>query len=107
MGPDVQLSSMTSDKDSIIAEFDKSSAVSKLSPLSHSRRKTLLAPTKQSLQDYDKTMVSSEQSVRKALVQLDKTIDTLEAAEEQRLEQERRPSFSVVVLYGCTTSCLP
>ena len=88
MCPDLVV--QTEGQDSTVAKFDKTALIKKLSPLSSTRAKTLLAPTKQSLADYEKSMTSIEQSVRKALLQLDKTSDCLEAQEEQRKAHEER-----------------
>ena len=92
MCPEVEVRIIEDDEqqESTIATFDRQAARKKLSPLSSSRTKTLVTPTKQSLADYDKAMTSVEQSVRKALLQLDKTSDCLEAQEEQRKAHEER-----------------
>jgi len=89
MCPDLEIVD-TEGQGSTVATFDKNVSIKKLSPLSSSRAKTLLTPTKQSLADYEKSMTSVEQSVRKALLQLDKTSDCLEAQEEQRKAHEER-----------------
>ena len=81
--------------DTEAAKFDRSRCRDNLSPLSSNRLKALDAPTKASIQDYEKTMVSAEQAVNKALNLLNKTSTELqvqlekEKAREQRLEQLR------------------
>ena len=93
MCPEVEVRIIEDDskqQESTIATFNRTDARKKLSPLSSSRTKTLVTPTKQSLADYDKAMTSVEQSVREALLQLDKTSDCLEAQEEQRKAHAER-----------------
>ena len=46
-------------------------------------------PTKTSLADYEKKLTSNEQSVKKVLTQLEKSIDVLEAAKEQELAHKK------------------
>lgn len=89
--PEVDGKKLTPTGESTIATFNRKYATNKLSPASFTRASSFHAPTFASLADYDKGLASSEQSVRKALAQLDKTCDTLEAAEEQRKAQESRP----------------
>ena len=91
--PEIDGKKMGSTESSTVASFNKKFASSKLSPTSTSRANAFHAPTAQSLVDYDKALASSEQSVRKALTQLEKTCDTMEAAEEQRKAQEERPGL--------------
>lgn len=76
---------------SVALTFNREFAVQKLSPTSSCRSRAFHAPTQASLVEYDKALTSSEQTVRKALTQLEKTVDTCEAAAEQmRAQQERQ-----------------
>ena len=63
---------------------------SKLSPPSQAMFRALSHPTKSGINDYDKAMASTEQSVRKALTQLEKLTDSLRTAEAQRAAHEER-----------------
>ena len=75
-----------------LSEVDGAELQTKLSPPSQAMVRALAHPTKSGIADYDKAMMSTEQSVRKALVALEKMTDSLRAAEAQRTaHQERTP----------------
>lgn len=94
LGPE----SLNPPPDSVLGKFDRQTAVGKLSPTSGKKRTAILAnPTKQALADYEKIMASCEQSLKKALAQLDKTTDALQTAKEEAEAHAQRPVFHVCV----------
>ena len=80
--------------DTEAAKFDRSRCRDNLSPLSSNRLKALDAPTKASIQDYEKTMVGAKQAVNKALNLLDKTSTELQVQQEKDKAREQRLSNS-------------
>ena len=87
LGPD----SFEVPMDSAFSKLDIAAAVGKLSPTSGRKKSAVLQnPNKQSITDYDKIMTSHEQSLRKALAQLDKTTESLQAAKEEAEAHEKR-----------------
>lgn len=87
MGP----STLPIENGTVLAEYSRQDAESKLSPVSEKKSKALCDPSKSACQDYDKAMLSLEQSCRKAMQQLEKFTDTLEQKkEEEEAMQERR-----------------
>lgn len=89
MAPEVTKGSDTELK--FLDTFNREEGITKLSPMSVTKAKTLQAPTVQSLKDYDKAMISVEQACRKAVSSLEKTTDSMEQAEEQKRAQAQRP----------------
>ena len=77
---------------------DHAILLQRLSPVSSKTAKSLEGqPTKKGLADYEKKLQSYEQCVRKALQQLEKSADSMEAAHEQELaHRERRAWFADV-----------
>lgn len=66
--------------------------MTKLSPGSLSTSKMMDSVlTKKALTEYDKKLVSHEQSLRKALSSLERSVDALESAKEQQLAHQQRP----------------
>ena len=74
----------------VLGSENRQSAKTKLSPVSLKKAQYLQAPSKQSLSEYDKLMISCEQALRKALTQLDKTTDDAESAREAEIAQRER-----------------
>ena len=82
----------------VLAEYSRPEAESKLSPISDKKSKAMSVPSKAACQDYDKAMLSLEQSCRKALQQLEKFTDTLEQKKEkEEAMQERRDGKNCVI----------
>lgn len=101
LGPEISvLASGTALSNSRFA--DKKALCEKLSPPSSARVRALGHPTKASLADYDKTMNSSESSVKKALSALEKLVIKMKSEEEERaahtarLEQLRSKKLQMV-----------
>lgn len=82
---------LTPDVETAFSRFDKEKAIEKLSPTTGRKRLAVFTnPTKQALADYDKIMTSADQSLRKAITQLDKTTDGLQAAKEEAAAHAER-----------------
>ena len=77
-------------KDSAASAFCAMASRDKLSPLSSSKLKALDAPAKAGLQEYEKSMVSAEQSLNKALLLLNKTYTEMQIAAEREKAKDQR-----------------
>ena len=77
-----------SESRSMVHDMDHSKLRMSLSPLSSGRAHQLEAPTKKGLQEYDKFMSSTEQSVQKALKTLNGFVDSVKEEEAKRKAKE-------------------
>ena len=74
-----------------MAKLTKTQEVEKLSPASNTRLTSLSDdPTKSGISDYDRALQSTESSVRKALVALNKIIAATQQAREREAAQKER-----------------
>ena len=73
-----------------MAGLVKQNLETKLSPLSRGKMTALQKPTKVALGDFDKALSSSESTVRKALVSLNKMTTTSQQCRERSLAQAAR-----------------
>lgn len=90
MAPKEIESSQSKSEFSVLNSVTKTTAKEKLSPGSINKLQALSEPSKGTVQDYDKALQSAEQSVRKAMLSLEKLVKEAKAEEERKQAHEER-----------------